>query len=111
MAYLRFLTTLKNKLPNKSLSIAAPASYWYLKAFPIDRIAAVVDYIVYMCVENWRLAMTLEVLLTLETIGHTICTGNGTTVTPMPLTDATLANASEATVRHGNIIRPIMTDR
>jgi GH18 family chitinase len=31
-----------------SVSIAAPASYWYLKAFPIDRIAAVIDYIVYM---------------------------------------------------------------
>ncbi|RYO80140.1 hypothetical protein DL764_009933 [Monosporascus ibericus] len=33
---------------DKSVSIAAPASYWYLKAFPIDRIAAVIDYIVYM---------------------------------------------------------------
>jgi GH18 family chitinase len=32
----------------KSVSIAAPASYWYLKAFPIDKIAEVVDYIVYM---------------------------------------------------------------
>ncbi|KAH6851101.1 glycoside hydrolase family 18 protein [Chaetomium sp. MPI-CAGE-AT-0009] len=48
VAYLRFLTVLKSKLPNKSVSIAAPASYWYLKAFPIDRIAAVIDYIVYM---------------------------------------------------------------
>ncbi|KAH6688887.1 glycoside hydrolase family 18 protein [Plectosphaerella plurivora] len=48
VAYLRFLTTLKAKLPSKSVSIAAPASYWYLKAFPIDRIAAVIDYIVYM---------------------------------------------------------------
>ncbi|KAL2130078.1 hypothetical protein VTI74DRAFT_6916 [Chaetomium olivicolor] len=47
VAYLRFLTALKSKLPNKSVSIAAPASYWYLKAFPIDRIAAVIDYIVY----------------------------------------------------------------
>jgi GH18 family chitinase len=33
---------------DKSVSIAAPASFWYLKAFPIDRIAAVIDYIVYM---------------------------------------------------------------
>lgn len=33
---------------NKSVSIAAPASYWYLQAFPIDRIAKVIDYIVYM---------------------------------------------------------------
>lgn len=48
VAYLRFLTTLKSKLGDKSVSIAAPASYWYLKAFPIDRIAAVIDYIVYM---------------------------------------------------------------
>ena len=48
VAYLRFLTTLKKKLPDKSVSIAAPASYWYLKAFPIDRISLVIDYIVYM---------------------------------------------------------------
>lgn len=32
----------------KSVSIAAPASFWYLKAFPIDRIASVNDYIVFM---------------------------------------------------------------
>lgn len=49
IAYLKFLTVLKEKLgKDKSVSIAAPASYWYLKAFPIDRIAAVIDYIVYM---------------------------------------------------------------
>ena len=30
------------------MSIAAPASYWYLKAFPIDRMAQTIDYIVYM---------------------------------------------------------------
>ncbi|KAK7956390.1 uncharacterized protein PG986_005612 [Apiospora aurea] len=48
VAYLRFLTSLKNRLPTKAVSIAAPVSYWYLKAFPIDRIAAVIDYIVYM---------------------------------------------------------------
>jgi spore germination protein YaaH len=47
--YLAFLTTLKQKVsPGKSVSIAAPASFWYLKAFPIDRIAAQVDYIVFM---------------------------------------------------------------
>ena len=33
---------------DKSVSIAAPASYWYLQAFPIDQIAEVIDYIVYM---------------------------------------------------------------
>jgi chitinase len=30
------------------ISIAAPASYWYLKGFPIANISDVVDYIVYM---------------------------------------------------------------
>lgn len=34
--------------PARSVSIAAPASYWYLKGFPIKEIAKVVDYIVYM---------------------------------------------------------------
>jgi hypothetical protein len=33
---------------DKSLSIAAPASFWYLKPFPIAEIAKTVDYIVYM---------------------------------------------------------------
>ncbi|GAB1317774.1 chitinase [Madurella fahalii] len=47
--YLAFLTTLKRKVgPGKSVSIAAPASFWYLRAFPIDQIAAQIDYIVYM---------------------------------------------------------------
>ncbi|KAF5542204.1 glycoside hydrolase family 18 [Fusarium phyllophilum] len=47
--YLRFLTVLRSKMSSdKLVSIAAPASYWYLKAFPIDKIAEVVDYIVYM---------------------------------------------------------------
>ncbi|KAM0329996.1 hypothetical protein ACHAQA_004165 [Verticillium albo-atrum] len=47
--YLRFLASLRQKLgPDKIVAIAAPASYWYLKAFPIDRIARFVDYIVYM---------------------------------------------------------------
>lgn len=47
--YLSFLTQLKTNLgTDKSVSIAAPASFWYLKAFPIDKIAAVIDYIVYM---------------------------------------------------------------
>jgi GH18 family chitinase len=49
VAYLKFLTTLKNRMTDgKTVSIAAPASFWYLKAFPIDRIAKVIDYIVYM---------------------------------------------------------------
>lgn len=47
--YLRFLTSLKSYLgTDKSVSIAAPASFWYLKGFPIEKISAVIDYIVYM---------------------------------------------------------------
>ncbi|KAK8062875.1 hypothetical protein PG997_014972 [Apiospora hydei] len=46
--YLAFLVILKNLLPGKSISIAAPSSYWYLKQYPIKDIAKVVDYIVYM---------------------------------------------------------------
>ncbi|KAK2746207.1 hypothetical protein FQN57_003329 [Myotisia sp. PD_48] len=46
--YLELLKLIRKKLPGKTLSIAAPASYWYLKAFPIEEIAKVVDYIVYM---------------------------------------------------------------
>lgn len=32
----------------KTLSFAAPASFWYLKNFPIKEMSQVVDYIVYM---------------------------------------------------------------
>ena len=47
--YLTFLKKLRSKLPSgKSMSIAAPASYWYLKAFPISDMASQVDYIVFM---------------------------------------------------------------
>ncbi|PGH10677.1 hypothetical protein AJ80_07433 [Polytolypa hystricis UAMH7299] len=46
--YLDFLTIVKAQLPDKSVSIAAPASYWYLKGYPIEEIGAVVDYMVYM---------------------------------------------------------------
>ncbi|KAF3392821.1 hypothetical protein F1880_008720 [Penicillium rolfsii] len=46
--YFKFLVILKNLLGGKSLSIAAPASYWYLKGFPIAKISQVVDYIVFM---------------------------------------------------------------
>ncbi|KAJ5901127.1 glycoside hydrolase [Penicillium tannophilum] len=47
--YLEFLKLVKAQLPSsKTLSIAAPASYWYLKNFPIKEISEVVDYIVYM---------------------------------------------------------------
>lgn len=47
--YLNFLKLLRSKLPqSKSLSIAAPASYWYLKAFPIAEMSKYLDYIVFM---------------------------------------------------------------
>ncbi|KAL2807808.1 hypothetical protein BJX63DRAFT_425114 [Aspergillus granulosus] len=46
--YLEFLKMVKRRLPNKSVSIAAPASYWYLKGYPIEEISKVVDYIIYM---------------------------------------------------------------
>jgi GH18 family chitinase len=49
MSYASFLISLRQKLDSsKSLSIAAPASFWYLKQFPIKVISEVVDYIVYM---------------------------------------------------------------
>lgn len=47
--YLRFLTLVRNGLPpEKSLAIAAPASYWYLRHFLISATSKIVDYIVYM---------------------------------------------------------------
>lgn len=47
--YLSFLQRLREALPrDKSLSIAIPASFWYLKAFPIEKMAQVVDYFVFM---------------------------------------------------------------
>jgi GH18 family chitinase len=46
--YYYFLVVLKNLLRPLSVSLAAPSSYWYLKAFPIKDIGRVVDYIVFM---------------------------------------------------------------
>ncbi|KAK1756786.1 hypothetical protein QBC47DRAFT_443416 [Echria macrotheca] len=47
--YYRFLSTLRGLLgTGKTISFAAPASYWYLKNFPVKQMAQVVDYIVYM---------------------------------------------------------------
>jgi hypothetical protein len=47
--YLKFLTTMRSKLPSgKTMSIAAPSSYWYLRNFPISSMANQLDYIVYM---------------------------------------------------------------
>ncbi|KAL4820368.1 hypothetical protein BDW67DRAFT_172610 [Aspergillus spinulosporus] len=47
--YYKFLIVMRGQLAKgKSLSIAAPASYWYLKAFPIAQMAKELDYIVFM---------------------------------------------------------------
>ncbi|KAH8430878.1 uncharacterized protein LDX57_008542 [Aspergillus melleus] len=47
--YLQFLKLVREKLSDsKILTIAAPASFWYLKSFSIAEISKVVDYIVYM---------------------------------------------------------------
>lgn len=47
--YLEFLKLVRQQLDQaQSLSIAAPASYWYLQGMPIVNISSVVDYIVYM---------------------------------------------------------------
>lgn len=47
--YLEFLRLVKRKLHRSmTLSIAAPASYWYLKPFPIEDMAQTLDYIIYM---------------------------------------------------------------
>ena len=47
--YLKFLHMLRDRLPkSKSISIAAPASFWYLKNFPIVEMSKILDYIVFM---------------------------------------------------------------
>ncbi|KFX97388.1 hypothetical protein V490_02811 [Pseudogymnoascus sp. VKM F-3557] len=47
--YFLFLNSLRSSLPaGISLSIAAPAGYWYLRGFPISAISLVVDYIIFM---------------------------------------------------------------
>jgi chitinase len=48
--YLDFLKLVRSRISggSKSLSIAAPASFWYLKGFPIKEIGEVIDYMIYM---------------------------------------------------------------
>ncbi|KAM3514158.1 hypothetical protein MY11210_002149 [Beauveria gryllotalpidicola] len=44
-----FFQQLRKKMPEgKTVSVTAPASYWYLQHFPIQGISLVVDYIVFM---------------------------------------------------------------
>ena len=47
--YLEFLKLIRAEMPDgMTLSVAAPASYWYLKGFPFEDMAPVLDYIIYM---------------------------------------------------------------
>lgn len=47
--YLEFVKLVKSKMPSgKTVSIAAPASYWYLKQFLIAEMSEHLDYIIYM---------------------------------------------------------------
>lgn len=47
--YLAFLKLVRDKLPSdKTVAIAAAASFWYLQGFPIKEMARVLDYIVFM---------------------------------------------------------------
>lgn len=42
--YLKFLEMVKKQMPSgMTLSIALPASYWYLRGFPVDKMSKVVD--------------------------------------------------------------------
>lgn len=48
-SYLGFLQISRSLLPSgKTISMTAPALYWYLKGFPIVNISKVLDYIVCM---------------------------------------------------------------
>jgi GH18 family chitinase len=47
--YFRLLSSVNTAIgSSKSVSLAAPASYWYLKSFPIKNMARELDYIIYM---------------------------------------------------------------
>ncbi|PYI14800.1 glycoside hydrolase, partial [Aspergillus violaceofuscus CBS 115571] len=46
--YLAFLAILRNLLHDREVTIAAPSSYWYLRGFPIKKMAPLLDYIIYM---------------------------------------------------------------
>ncbi|KAG7287400.1 hypothetical protein NEMBOFW57_006911 [Staphylotrichum longicolle] len=47
--YYRLLASIKAEVgSSKSVSFAAPASFWYLRSFPIKQMAAALDYIVFM---------------------------------------------------------------
>ncbi|KAJ5600696.1 hypothetical protein N7450_001763 [Penicillium hetheringtonii] len=46
--YSSFLAVLQKKISEHSISVAAPASYWYLKGYPVGKMDASIDYWVYM---------------------------------------------------------------
>ncbi|KAF5018003.1 hypothetical protein F66182_10029 [Fusarium sp. NRRL 66182] len=48
--YVAFLKVMRAKIgtSGKTMSVALPAAFWYLKPFPVRQIAPLVDYIVYM---------------------------------------------------------------
>ncbi|RAL13110.1 glycoside hydrolase family 18 protein [Aspergillus homomorphus CBS 101889] len=46
--YHAFLAILRNLLHDREVTIAAPSSYWYVKGFPIKKMAPLLDYIIYM---------------------------------------------------------------
>jgi GH18 family chitinase len=46
--YLAMLKLLRAALPDKEISVCAPASYWYLQHFPIKQIGEISDYVIYM---------------------------------------------------------------
>ncbi|KAM5436548.1 putative chitinase [Microsporum ferrugineum] len=49
MDYYEFLSGVKSQVGNsKTVSFAAPASYHYLKSFPMEQMGAKLDYIIYM---------------------------------------------------------------
>ncbi|PNY28158.1 Class V chitinase Chi100 [Tolypocladium capitatum] len=49
IGFFLLLDKLKGKMPaGKTVSLTAPASFWYLQHFPIQALSQVVDYIVYM---------------------------------------------------------------
>ncbi|KAJ3495624.1 hypothetical protein NLG97_g3256 [Lecanicillium saksenae] len=46
--YYMFLKQLKASLGDKSVSFAAPSSYWYMRSYPVDLMARDIDYIIFM---------------------------------------------------------------
>lgn len=95
-SYLAFLKVLKGLLPDKSVSIAAPSSYWYLKNFPIEEISQVVDYIVFMTYDLHG-QVSLPDSFCIEELDTEILPLSGTQTTSMHRMGARRGGVSEAT--------------